>query len=198
MVVRKCKCVRNGSRDADQPSFSSSPIPHLPRKRRECGAGQYLNQVPVYFFVIKKHQRKGTGCPKSIFVRFCAANRASWLKMGRCVIHCAPFACGAPYRHKISGSLMYDQEWGSRSEISRGCERWTPHELRTPIYQWCREGRRTPDRSGDTNNAPGLELRPMFIQMFSVRMYMFPKCYVGLCTPRRTIMDLKKKKRLRD
>jgi hypothetical protein len=40
------------------------------------------------------------------------------------------------------------------------------------------------------------ELRPMFIQMFSVRMYMFSKCYVGFCTPRRTIMDLKKKSSL--
>ena len=27
-----------------------------------------------------------------------------------------------------------------------------------------------------------------------VRMYMFSKCYVGFCTPRRTTMDLKKKK----
>jgi hypothetical protein len=41
------------------------------------------------------------------------------------------------------------------------------------------------------------ELRPMFTQLFSVRMYMFPKCYVGFCTPRRTIMDLKKKKKER-
>ena len=28
-----------------------------------------------------------------------------------------------------------------------------------------------------------------------VRMYMFSKCYVGFCTPRRTTMDLKKEKK---
>jgi hypothetical protein len=28
-----------------------------------------------------------------------------------------------------------------------------------------------------------------------VCIYMFSKCYVGFCTPRRTIMDLKKKKK---
>ena len=58
MVVRKCKCVQNGSRETQtsraSQSFSSSPIPHLPRKRRECGAGQYLNQVPVYIFCHKE------------------------------------------------------------------------------------------------------------------------------------------------
>ena len=40
------------------------------------------------------------------------------------------------------------------------------------------------------------ELRPYSYKLLSVRMYLISKCYVGFCTPRRTQMDLKKKKKL--
>jgi len=52
----------------------------------------------------------------------------------------------------------------------------------------------------DSSKAVGekvAEIRPMLCLLnVPDRMYMFPKCYVGFCTPRRTIIDSKKKKRI--
>ena len=71
MAVRKCKCVQNGS----QPTFSSSPTPHTPQKAQMWIVDRNKVSYWYIFFAIKKHQRKGTRCPKGIFGHFCTVNR---------------------------------------------------------------------------------------------------------------------------